>query len=395
LFKPLTTEEGQIMGTIGIPRGAATAIGDLLDNCSEIETGDEVVLVAHVDGLYGGDNLVDQQAIAWIQEAIQSRRANASILWIDEPAKVHAWRVPPVFMAALKTCDVFINHSFDLTIEELKTIQETATEYNTTLVRNFTTTPGLLNSAWAQTPYELVSEIRYQACVPFGSGGMPFQITDDSGTHIEGTIAPPSHPRFPTYTRRRNEGPGYRPFPEWVFPPINVKDTSGVVVFDRMLSWWSRYIGIPPVFKDPICLTVEENRITRIEGKEEADALCRFLKSMEPQLGDSVYDFPEIHSGVHPQAVVPPQQCDNPIIRRVVDHSDACNIHFHIGAPWPRPEYPYWLHITGDLRTATWKVGADLIHDRGHLIALEHPKVREIAEKYSGRPGLMPWPRNF
>jgi hypothetical protein len=395
LFKPLTTEEGQIMGTIGIPRGAATAIGDLLDNCSEIEPGDEVVLVAHVDGLYGGDNLVDQQAIAWIQEAIQSRRANASILWIDEPAKVHAWRVPPVFMAALKTCDVFINHSFDLTIEELKTIQETATEYNTTLVRNFTTTPGLLNSAWAQTPYELVSEIRYQACVPFGSGGMPFQITDDSGTHIEGTIAPPSHPRFPTYTRRRNEGPGYRPFPEWVFPPINVKDTSGVVVFDRMLSWWSRYIGIPPVFKDPICLTVEENRITRIEGKEEADALCRFLKSMEPQLGDSVYDFPEIHSGVHPQAVVPPQQCDNPIIRRVVDHSDACNIHFHIGAPWPRPEYPYWLHITGDLRTATWKVGADLIHDRGHLIALEHPKVKEIAEKYSGRPGLTPWPRNF
>ena len=380
---------------IGIPRGAAAAINDLLDTCLGIKPRDEVVLLAHIDGLSGGDNLVDPQAIAWIQAAIQSRGANPSVLWIDEPAKLHAWRVPPVFMAALKASNVFINHSFDLTIEELKTIQETATEHNVILCRNFATTPGLLNSPWAQTPYELVSEIRYQACVPFGSGGMPFQITDDKGSHLEGTIAPPSHPRFPTYTRRRNEGPGYRPFPEWVFPPINIKDTSGTVVFDCMLSWWSRYIGIPPVFKDPIRLTIEKNRISKIEGGDEANALRQFLKSMEPRLGDSVYNFPEIHSGVHPQAVVSPQQCDNPLFQRIVSHSESCNIHVHIGAPLPTPEYPYWLHITGDLRSATWKVGGHLIHDRGHLTALDHPKVKAIAEKYPDRPGLTPWPRSF
>jgi hypothetical protein len=383
------------MNQVGITRGAAIAINDLLDNCAEVKPGEEVVLVAHVDGLYGGDNLVDPQAIAWIQAAIQSRRANPTIIWIDEPAKPHNWRVPPVFMAALKASNVFINNSFDLTIEELKIIQETATEFNVKLVRNFATTPGLLNSPWVQTPYELVSEIRYQACVPFGSGGMPYQITDDRGTHIEGMIAPPSHPRFPTYTRRRKEGPGYRPFPEWVFPPINVKNTSGTIVFDRMLSWWSRYIGISPVFRDPIRLTIENNKITKIEGKDEAEALRRFLKSMESKLGDSVYNFPEIHSGVHPQAIVAPQQCDHPLIRRIVDHSDACNIHFHIGAPWPTEKYPYWLHITGDLREATWKVGDHLIHDRGHLTALDHPKVKEIAEKYPDRPGLKPWPKSF
>jgi hypothetical protein len=383
------------MEAIGIPRGAAIAIDDFLDNCAEIKAGQEVVLLAHIDGLYGGDNLVDPQAIAWIQAAIQSRGANPSILWIDEPAKPHAWRVPPVFMAALKACDVFINHSFDLTIEELKTIQDAATEHNVILCRNFATTPHLLNSAWVQTPYELVSEIRYQACVLFGSGNMPFQITDDKGTHIEGTIAPPNHPRFPTYTRRRNAGPGYRPFPEWVFPPINIKDTSGTVVFDRMLSWWSRYIGIPPVFDAPIRLTIENNRITRIDGGKEADALRRFLKSMEDKQGDAVYNFPEIHSGVHPQAIVPPQQCDNPLMRRVIDHSDACNIHVHIGAPWPSAQYPYWLHVTGDLRTATWRVGDQLVHDRGHLTALDHPKVKAVAEKYPDRPGLTPWPISF
>ena len=114
-----------------------------------------------------------------------------------------------------------------------------------------------------------------------------------------------------------------RPFPEWVFPPINITNTSGTVVFDRMLSWWSRYIGISPVFREPIRLTIEKNRITRIEGGDESDRLRRFLKSMEPKVGDAIYEFPEIHSGVHPQALVSPQQCDNPLIRRLVDHSDA------------------------------------------------------------------------
>ncbi len=383
------------MESMGITRGMANAINDLLDNCAEIKAGDEVVLLAHIDGLYGGDNLVDTKAISLIQSAIQSRGANPSILWIDEPSRIHAWRVPPVFMAALKASNVFINHSFDLTIEELKIIQETATEFNVTLVRNFATTTELLNSPWVQTPYELVSEIRYQACVPFGHGGMPFQIKDERGTHIEGIIGPPTHPRFPTYTRRRNEGPGYRPFPEWVFPPINVKETSGTVVFDCMLSWWSRYIGIPPVFENPVILTIEKNRIIKIEGKDEADALRRFLKSMEDKLGDSVYNFPEIHSGVHPKAVVPPQQCNHPLIRRIVEHSDACNIHFHIGAPWPTQKYPYWLHITGDLRQATWRVGDQLVHDKGHLTALDHPKVKAIAEKYPDRPGIGPWPRSY
>jgi hypothetical protein len=383
------------MDSVGITRGAALAINDLLDNCLQVKPGDEVVIASHVDGMYGGDNLVEPQAISWIQAALQARGANPSILWFDEPARMHQWRVPPVFLAALKACNVFINNSFDLTIEELKIIQETATEYGVTLGRNYATTPGLLNSPWVQTPYELVSEIRYQACVPFGKGGMPYEIRDDNGTRITGKILPPNHPRFPTYTRRRNEGPGYRPFPEWVFPPINVADTNGTIVFDRMLSWWSRYVGVSPVFRDPIRLTIEKNKITRIEGKEEATALRDFLKSMEPKLGQEAYNFPEIHSGVHPCAVVAPQQCDHPLIRRVVDHSESCNIHFHIGAPWPRPEYPYWLHITGDLRAATWRIGDHLVHDQGHLTALDHPKVKEVAAKYPDRPGLTAWPRSY
>jgi len=383
------------MESVGITRGAALAISDMLDTCCQIKPGDEVVIASHVDGLHGGDNIVDTQAVAWIQAAIQARDANPTILWIDEPVKPHKWRVPPVFLAALRASDVFINNSFDLTVEEIKAVMETATEYNVTLCRNYATTTGLLNSPWVQTPYELPTEIRYEESKFFGDGNLPFWVTDDNGTHFEGTILPADHPRYPTYTRRRNEGPGYRPFPEWIHPPINLADVNGIIVFDRMLSWWSRYIGISPFFKDPIRLTVENSRITNIEGKNEADALRRFLKDIEAVLGEDAYNVPEMHCGVHPCPVVAPQQCSNTLVQRIVDHSATYCVHFHIGAPWPRRQYPYWMHMTGDLVTATWKIGDNILVDKGHNTVLDLPRIKEIDAKYPDRPGLGPWPKSF
>jgi len=379
---------------IGMPKRAAIAIDDLLDNCAKVKAGDEVVLLAHIDGLYGGDNLVDPLVINWIQQAVQHRDANPTTIWIDEVAKKHEWRVPPVFLAALKMCDVFINHTFDLNVEEHKIIQEAAIEQNMTLVRNFATTPELLCSDWAQTPSRLISEIRFQACKHFKEG-LPYQITDDNGTHLEGTIAPPSHPRFPLYQRRRWDGPGYHPFPEYIFPPINIKDTSGELVFNRMFPWWSRYIGISPIFDEFIRLIVEKGRITKIEGGQEADMLKRFLKSMEEKQGDAVYNFPEAHAGVHPNPLVGPHQLFHPLHRRIVEHSGTNCIHLHIGAPWPSEKYPYWLHITADILNATWRVGENLVIDRGHQTALDDPAVLEVAAQYPDRPGLKPWPKSF
>jgi len=72
------------------------------------------------------------------------------------------------------------------------------------------------------------------------------------------------------------------------------------------------------------------------------------------------------------------------------------DIHVHIGAEQEDKEtYPYWLHITGDIRTATWRVGDTLVHDRGRLMALGHPDVLAVAEKYPDRPGLNPEPWRY
>jgi len=380
-----------------ITAGATLAINDLLDHCAKIQEGQEVLLLAQIDGLYGGDNLVDETAIGWIQNAIQQRGANASVLWIDEPSKPHTWRIPPVVKAAITACDIFINHSYDLVFEEMVELKQFLWENKIIMVRNMATTAPLLCTTWAQTPYEVVSEIRYQAAVPF-EAGVPWQITDDNGTHLEGRIEPPynpNHPWFRNYTIRREEGGSYRPWPEWVVPPIYLSNTSGTFIFDRMLSWWSRYIGISPYFKKPIRLSIEEGRIIKIEGGAEADALNRFLSTMIDRVGEGVFDFKCLHFGVHPQAFIGAHQCPNILYRRLIEHAHSSNIHVHIGAPPATADYPYWMHCTGDIRTPTFRVGDTIVHDRGYLTALDHPKVREIASKYPGRPGINPEPWRY
>jgi hypothetical protein len=121
--------------------------------------GAEVVFVdrqAYLDGLYGGDNLVDETAISWIQSAIHFKGANASVLWIDEPAKFLKWRVNPIVKAALAGCDVMINHSFDLVTEEMLEFRELLKQYKLPMVRNFATTAPLLGTAWALLTLEFV-----------------------------------------------------------------------------------------------------------------------------------------------------------------------------------------------------------------------------------------------
>ena len=45
--------------TAGIPKAALIAIDDMLDCCAGIRSGQEVLILAETDGLYGGDNLLN------------------------------------------------------------------------------------------------------------------------------------------------------------------------------------------------------------------------------------------------------------------------------------------------------------------------------------------------
>ncbi len=106
-----------------IPEPGRTAVGDLLDECARVGPGQEVLIVAYEDGLRGGDNFVDEQAIAWIEAGVRERDANATVLWTDERSTLHHWRFPPIVKAAMAASDVMINNTLDLSFEELDGIQ--------------------------------------------------------------------------------------------------------------------------------------------------------------------------------------------------------------------------------------------------------------------------------
>ena len=131
-----------------MPPEAALAIKNLLDDCARIQPGQNVLIMAAPDGLYGGRNIVDEQAIAWIQQGVQARGAHPSVLWVDMPVrrnviwpdiptKETAWKIPPIVKAALKGADVLINHILDLSSEEeLKEWPQLLKEYKVPMVRN-------------------------------------------------------------------------------------------------------------------------------------------------------------------------------------------------------------------------------------------------------------------
>ena len=101
-----------------IPKQAAIAVADMIDNCAKVKPGMNVLLVAGNDGMYGGINIVDSEVIAWLHSAIVQRGADATVIWCDIPIRPtvlwgegadpsKAWRVPKIVAAAMKGATTF------------------------------------------------------------------------------------------------------------------------------------------------------------------------------------------------------------------------------------------------------------------------------------------------
>src|SRR4029434_5005666 len=112
-----------------IPKQAAIAVADMIDNCAKVKPGMNVLIIAANDGLHGGVNIVDQETVAWLHAAVVQRRGDATVIWSDsasrsatiwgegaDPSK--PWRVPPVVASAMRAADVVISNAVDLTYEE-------------------------------------------------------------------------------------------------------------------------------------------------------------------------------------------------------------------------------------------------------------------------------------
>lgn len=376
---------------LGIPLSAWNSLTQLVDHCAQVKPGQEVVILAHEDGVYGSDNWCDPLAVAWVKTAFASRGARVTVLWADEQAKEHAWRFSPVVKGAITDADIFVNFSNDLVVEEVAEFRNYLEVCKTWYIRLFGVSAPMLMSKWAQTPHELVCMVRHISSDPFMKPPQKYVLTDPNGTHLEGTCLEPKKragiPGMP-YNSWRRDASHYIPYPEWVHPPINTQDNNGVFFFNCMLPWWSHYIGIKSAWETPIRIDVKDSKMVKISGGIEATKLENYLKVMETKVGDGIWKFDTFHFGIHPNASVSEQECASFDYRRIVDHSHTRNLHWHIGSAPGNEKYNYYPHITGDIRNPTMKVGDTMVWEDGYLCCLSDPRLAEVAAKYPGLPGV-------
>lgn len=383
-----------------IPAEAAIAVGDMLDRCANIQRDQHVLILAAIDGLHGGQNLVDEKVIAWVQAGVQSRGAHATVMWVDMPARREviwpdmptretAWSIPPIIKSAMKGADLLISHVADLSSEEhLKELPELLKDLKLPMVRNMATTAALMMSSWARTPHDLIAEIRYRTAemvVP----GERWSLDHSNGTHLEGLVGPPPS-RGHAYAYWRRDG-YYRPFPDGIYPAVNPIDTNGVFVFEQMMPVWARNIGIPIHFSSPVRITVVDNRMVKFEGGAEARAIEGFLAALARQVGeDDAFEIRGPHGGIHPHANVSAIQCPDPEYREFIHSFHPSAVHMHLGQGGKSNAFVFNLHTAAEVRgNATLKIGAKLLHDKGRLTVLDDPQVVEVARRYPTRPGVM------
>jgi hypothetical protein len=368
-----------------IPERAAIAVADMLDNCARIQRDQHVLILSAIDGLHGGRNLVDEQAVSWIQAGIQQRGAHATVLWADMPLHpdvywsrssdaIPAWDLPPIVKGAMASADLVINQLIDYWTEG--ELRNRVPNY----FYNMATTSRLLTSAWALTPWELVAEIRIRAAAMVTTGA-PWRITHPNGTDVRGTVGR----LMPHYGELR-----YGPFPEGVFPSLGTTGAEGEMIFDRMGPHWARHIGVPLQFSAPVHITLQDGKAKEIRGGAEADIFRDFFKALSHHLGDAAYEMRGFHGGAHPQGIVSERECPDPHYRAFIEHHGAHSVHFHLGNSHSTAEYPFNVHISAEVNGATVQIGDNIVYKDGRLTAFDHPEVQKIAAKYPNRPGLEP-----
>ena len=166
------------------------------------------------------------------------------------------------------------------------------------------TTGSLLTSNWGLTPYELVSEIRLQACA-LAVPGAKWVMTHANGSHIEGYVVKPEDQD--DYAHYRDIGV-YCPFPEGVWSSIRARDAEGVGIINEIGVIWARHIGVPCPFKQPVKVFIEKGQIKKFEGGVEAETLTRYYQFIAKYLGDAAYEVRGFHGGVHPSAILEPHR---------------------------------------------------------------------------------------
>ncbi len=63
----------------------------------------------------------------------------------------------------------------------------------------------------------------------------------------------------------------------------------------------------------------------------------------------------------------------------------------HLGQAGKSAAFPFNLHTAAEARGATLKIGDAILLEGGRLAVMDDPRVKEVATRYPGRPGIQQW----
>lgn len=329
---------------------------------------------------------VDSVVIDSLAEAVQETGASLSILNTRPPVFRHGEKLSAVEEAAITNANVVI-HVFEL--ENAASVDNVGIyrcmwEHDVRFTSVIATTPELLASDWARFPAELhyVMWIKSARLLCETQG----HLTDDLGTDLKMKFFPwPKGDPFRSSWVKVEQATVRRPPGTWEFFPVGTvpvcpKHVEGTLVFE-FLEGFAGYLS------EPIRLTIEDHRVTKIAGGTEAQWLTK-LMGRYPN-ADYLCEFAW---GINPRAplaaALSVKAPDTLLFRR------AGTYHAGIGL-WPGMGVPSLLHWDGGGLEPTFRLGRQTVIDKGYLTLLDDPEVRAVAAKYGDPDDLLgyeSWP---
>jgi len=139
--------------------------------------------------------------------------------------------------------------------------------------------------------------------------------------------------------------------------------------------------GFAGLLKEPVVLTVEDQRVTRVEGGEEARWLERMIRRYPN--GDFVC---ELTWGISPKASLRlglQQRAPDTVLYRRAGV-------YHVGVGmWPCEGIWSDFHWDGGGLKPTLVHGGKTLIDAGRLLLLDDPEIREVAAKHGDPDKLL------